>query len=445
MASDANKKSLGIAIIGCGVVGGGCAKILMESQKEIHERTGIQLELKAVVDKNPANPKALGVPDTLVYEDYTQILTRTDIDVVIELVGGTGIAKEICSKALEHKKHIVTANKALLAHYGAELMALAHKNKVYLAFEASCGGGIPIIRALYDGIAANSNSALFGIVNGTCNYILTEMTQKGTSYADALKDAQRLGFAEANPSLDVQGFDSSHKIALLAGLAFSAQVKLEDVEVKGIDTLDTLDVKAGMDLGYVLKLIAQAQKTEEGLFLRVEPAFINKNHPLSWVNGSFNAISVYSNYLGHSLYYGRGAGSSPTASAIVADLISIGNGSYPAFFEASDIWPDTARPAKILKDDSIIRRYYLRLNVEDRPGVLAGISSILGKHQINVASIHQSEINACSENDLIPLIITLHACSEATIKKSVQELEALSYVSAPGIVIPILDEHPEFS
>jgi homoserine dehydrogenase len=444
-----DSKKIGIALVGCGTVGGSTARLILDEKDSIKKRTGLDLNLVAIVDKDFTTAKQLNLPETLFQADLDKALSNPAIQVVIELVGGTGFAKELTIKALEAKKSVVTANKALLAQHGKELHKIAQDNNQVIGFEASCGGGIPIIRALTDGLMANSIDALFGIVNGTCNYILTEMIQKGTSYASALADAQKDGLAEADPSLDVEGIDSAHKIVIMGGLAFGAQYDLDSVPVKGIDTLSSQDVTFGSEMGYVIKLIASALKTKNGSFLRVEPAFIAEDHPLAWVSGSFNAVSVYGHAVGHTMYYGRGAGGNPTASAVVSDIISIGNGSYPLIYGQLNFDPTVDKAAKQLDSSEINRRYYVRLAVEDHAGVLARITKILSDHGISVSSIHQPEILSKEESgeeapSLVQVILTSHKVQERVLLKALDEIESAGDVQKGSTIIPILDEHPEF-
>ena len=337
----------GIALVGCGTVGGATAVLLTRDREHLAQRTGAQLDLKYIVDRDFARAQKLRLPEPLFEPNLEKALSDPMVTVIVELVGGTTIARDIIKKALEAKKHVVTANKALLAHYGAELMGIARENGVSISFEASCAGGVPIIRALSDGLIANRIDAVYGIVNGTCNYILTEMIQKGQSYEDALRAAQSSGLAEADPRLDVSGTDSAHKLAILAALAFGRRIDFEKIPVQGIDNLDLIDVTFGQELGYVVKLLAIAQRFEGGLSLRVRPSFITREHPLAWVSGPFNAVSVYGHAVGHTMYYGRGAGGTPTASAIIADIVSIALGSAPRAFHDLHIWPDRAAPPGI--------------------------------------------------------------------------------------------------
>jgi len=438
------QKQLGVALLGCGVVGGGTAVLLLKDKERMLAMTGCDLQLLYVVEKNPAHALAIGVPQSLIHDSLDAALADPAVDVVIELVGGTGIARELVSRALQAGKHVVTANKALLAKHGRELFAEARKNKVSIAFEASCGGGIPIIRALYDGLMANEITALYGIVNGTCNYILTEMLQKGKGYAEALIGAQAAGFAEADPTFDVKGIDASHKISILGGLAFGMWIEHDKVHTQGIDSLMEADVAAAIRLGYSLKLIAQARKTAAGVFVRVEPAFIARSHPLAWVNGSFNAVSVYGSSVGHTLYYGRGAGASPTASAVVADLLSIAAGTYPVLFDNLSIWMDRGQSAHVLDTALEERRFYLRLDVRDCPGNLADITRILGANKISVASIHQEEVGD-DANQMVTVVIVLHSCVEGTIRKALEQILTLDAIGKTPSLLPILEEQTEFA
>ncbi|MBT3201048.1 MAG: homoserine dehydrogenase, partial [Phycisphaerales bacterium] len=308
------QKSTGVAIVGCGTVGGAAATLLTRDAKLISERCGSQIQLRYVIDVDFSVAEELGIDESLFCTDLDKALADDSVQVVAELVGGTTIAKTIIEKALNAGKHVVTANKALLAHHGTELWALARKNGVCIAFEGSCAGGIPIIQSLCGGLLGNRIDAIFGIVNGTCNYILSEMTTRGQSYSEALADAQADGLAEADPTLDVAGVDSAHKIAIMAALAFGRQIDFDAIPANGIDSLDTMEIRFGQELGYVVKLLAIAQRQSDGLSLRVRPAFISKEHPLAWVSGPFNAVSVYGHATGHTMYYGRGAGGLPTAS-----------------------------------------------------------------------------------------------------------------------------------
>ena len=437
-------KKIGVAVIGCGIVGGATAKLLINDGEMLKNRTGLELNLKYIVDVNFSRAQDLGLDSSLFESDLDKVLNDPEIGICVETVGGTTIAKDITEKILKAGRQVVTANKALLALHGPALMKTARENGAAIGFEASCGGGIPIIRALCDGLAANRIDAFYGIVNGTCNYILTEMIQKGQSYADALSDAQKDGLAEADPTLDVTGGDSSHKLAIMAALSFGKHIDYNKLSVHGIDTLDLTDVKYGAELGYIVKLLAIAQRKDKGISLRVAPAFIKKQHPLAWVNGPFNAVSVYGSSVGHTMYYGRGAGGSPTASAVVADVISAAMGVTRLQFETMNIWPDKTEPAVQLPVEEFEGKYYLRAMVADKPGMLGKLSAILGNLDISIASALQKEAESGS-NAAVPIVITTYSTKEGNIRKAVEEISKLDGVTGKPIHIGIVDEHEEFA
>ena len=323
---------LKIGLIGCGTVGQGVVELLRSEGDAISSKVGVRLELVRVVDKDPAQPRKVGIPEDRISLNASDIFSDPGIAVVVELVGGTGIAKDFVLQALKSGKDVVTANKALLAKHGREIYGIARANGRCVAFEASCGGGIPLILPLRQGLIANQITAIYGILNGTCNYILSEMDLGGKSYAVALKEAQEAGYAELDPTLDVNGTDTAHKLAVLASLGFGVDVDFGKLYIEGIEKLDAYDLAAGREMGYVCKLLGIACRTETGLSLRVHPAFVRKDHPLASNRGSFNAISVYGNWVGHTLFYGRGAGRKPTSSAVVADLVDIAVGNAGSVF-----------------------------------------------------------------------------------------------------------------
>lgn len=368
-------KEFTIGLIGCGTVGGATARLLLEDSKNITKKTGITFTLKYIYTIDQEGALKQGIDKSLLVSDYQLLLNDPHLDMIVELVGGTTFAKDYVVQALKAKKHVVTANKALLAKYGKELFSIARENGVSIGFEASCGGGIPVIRAIYDGLMANKINALYGIVNGTCNYILTAMIEQGKSYNDVLKEAQAAGLAEADPTLDVNGMDSAHKLAILSSLAFASHCDLEKIPVTGIDKLTLKDIQFGQELGYTIKLLAIGENQGNGISLRVRPSFISKNHPLAWVGGAFNAVSIYGNQVGHTMYYGRGAGGSPTASAVVSDIISTALGYNQTRFNSLQIWLDQTPSAKQLDENEIESRYYLRLDVADKPGLFASIAN----------------------------------------------------------------------
>ena len=436
-----------VAVVGCGTVGGSTSEILLRDRELIERKAGVRLRLKYIVDRNFTYAEELQLDNTLFENDLDRVLADEDLGVVVELIGGVSKARDITERALSAGKHVVTANKAMLAHHGQELMGLARQHGVVLAFEASCGGGIPILRALYDGLIVDEIDAIYGIVNGTCNFILTEMIEKGETYEEALWAAQSQGLAEADPSLDVEGTDSAHKIAIMASLGFGMQVPFESIPVEGIDRLQRDDVLYGAKLGYVVKLLAIATREEDGVSIRVRPAFISKDHPLAWVAGPFNAVSVYSHCTGHTMYYGRGAGGSPTGAAVVSDIASIALGTLPRFFEHYGQWQDRNEPGYLIPAAQTRNRYYIRVMADDTPGTLARIASILSGHGISISSVLQDEIpeeQGDSEHPpQAPIVITLHQAEEGDVMNAVDEINALDATGETCSVVTIIDEHPE--
>jgi homoserine dehydrogenase len=441
---DRATSTLGVALVGCGTVGGAVARILLRDQDILKAKLGPRLQLRHIVDIDFSNAKRLGLDQRLFRSNLDEALNDPNVGALAELVGGTTAARTVIERALSVGKCVVTANKALLAHHGVELYALARRHGVCVAFEASCAGGIPVIRALCDGLIANRIDALYGIVNGTCNSILTAMTQRGKRYADALAEAQRNGLAEADPTLDVSGTDSAHKLAILASLAFGAKIDLEAIPVCGIDSLQLCDIAYGQELGYVIKLLAIAQRRDDGLCLRVRPVFITKEHPLAWVSGPFNAVSIYGHATGHTMYYGRGAGGMPTASAVVADLAAVAMGTAQRAFQQLGIWPDLAPKANQLPIEEVRSRYYIRVMAEDRPGVLAQVAAILGRHAISINSVLQHEAPDGADSAAgVPVVITTHRAQEGNVRAALGEADALPVIKAKSICIGIVDEHPE--
>ena len=440
-------KKQAVAILGCGTVGGATAKLLTQDIDFLRKRTGVNFYLKYIIDINFNHAKELNLDNSLFVSNLDDVLADPEVLVVVELVGGTTFAKKAAIKILNAKKNLVTANKALLAKHGVELFSIARKNKVSICFEATCAGGIPIIRAIYDGLLANKHDALYGIVNGTCNYILTEMTLNGVSYKRALKEAQEKGLAEADPTLDVSGMDSAHKLAILSSITFGMQIDLDSITVSGIDKLDQFDINSGKELGYIIKLIAMARHDEGQLSLRVAPSFISTEHPLAWVSGPFNAISLYSHALGHSMYYGRGAGGSPTASAVVSDIIGLFLGTAEKFFKTLPIWPDKTKPAALLPSGEGKGRYYLRIVLKNYAGVLAKIAAVFADYNISISSVIQKEITEEMAEEItesyVPVVIITHKVREEALLKAIAKVDTFDFVKGKIVYISIMDEHEE--
>jgi len=448
------EKTVGVALLGCGVVGGGVQRILRCHREMLRRRTGIDFVLRHVVVKSRDEypPDAAELPMST---DAAAAIDDPQTDVVIELIGGTTVAGEFIERALRLGKPVVTANKSLLAQRGAELFALARRHGTCIAFEASCAGGIPIIDALMRGLVANRIEALVGIVNGTCNFILTRMTASGWSYQQALAEAQRLGYAEANPHLDVSGRDAAQKLAILAGLAFNVRIAESDIHVEGIDGLQADDIHFAGELGYVVKLLAIAQRhnaAAEGhsaggaaparLCLRVHPTLVHRDDLLADVSGSFNAISVYADSLGHALWYGRGAGRTPTASAVVADLVSIATGAAQITFRHMRVLPDLCPPADVIPFENLQSRYYLRLVAKDQPGVMADVTAVLGRHKISLSAIRQPE---GTSGPTVPVVITTHMANEGAMQAALREIDRIPAITPPSVCLRIIDQPKEFA
>ena len=437
-----NEEPIGICLLGSGVVGGGVIRLLTEQAEMLRRRAGLRFELRHVVVRDPkkhaANSTTLPITtnaEAAIDDPKTRI--------VIELIGGTTTAGTLVERALRQGKPVVTANKSLLALRGPDLFALARKHNACIAFEASCGGGIPIIDAICRGLVANRIDALVGIVNGTCNTILTRMSRNGWSYATALEEAQRLGFAEADPTLDVSGRDAAQKLAVLASLAFNVHVAEKDIYIEGIEKLQPADILFARELGYVIKLLAIADHDADNrLILRVHPTLVHQDDVLAEVSGGFNAISIYGHALGHALFYGRGAGQMPTASAVVADLVNVAIGTTQLAFSHLKIFPDTAEPANVVPIDELRSRYYLRVTVKDEPGVMAHVSHALGRQGISLSAILQRESD---ESKLVPVVITTHLAQEGAVRRALKEIDASPMIGAPTVCLRVIDQPNEFS
>jgi homoserine dehydrogenase len=432
--------AVGVTLLGCGVVGSGVIRILNEQRELIRRRTGVMFDLRHVVvrDRNKHAADATILPLTT---DAAAAITDPRVGVVVELIGGVEDAGKLVELSLRHGTPVVTANKSLLAARGSELFRLARESDTCIAFEASCGGGIPIIEALTGGLLANRIDALVGILNGTCNLILTRMTRNGWSYAQALSEAQCAGFAEADPTLDVSGRDAAQKLAILASLAFEARVSESDIHVEGIQRIDPRDIAFARDLGYVVKLLAIAQRQENSpLTLRVHPTLVPEHDLLADVGESFNAISVYGNALGHASFHGRGAGQMPTAGAVVADLIRVAMSTAQLAFRRLRIFPDTTEPPDVLPFDQLETRYYMRLMARDVPGVLAEIAEALGRNGISLSAVLQRENK---EGQHVPVVITTHRAREGSMRAALREIDRLKTIDPPTICLRILDQPKE--
>jgi homoserine dehydrogenase len=377
-----------LGLIGWGTVGGGVVEILTRDRQLFQERCGLDLFIKTIVTKSPARSREQTAGQARVSDDINAILSDGDIRTVIHLVGGTTAARDLCIACLKAGKHVVTANKALLAIHGDELFALAATYGVTIAFEAAVAGGIPVIAALRDGLVANRIKAIYAILNGTCNYILTRMTEDGKGYAEALKEAQALGYAESDPTLDVNGTDTAHKLAILARIAFHSRIPISDIRCEGIENLTAQDIASAKTMGARIKLLAVAKQSEKGLELRVAPTLIQSNHPLSNVNQNYNGVYIDGSAAGPTLLVGQGAGALPTASAVLADVVDVCTGRYQNTAKRFQFFTH-ALEARLLPEADEVTGSYARFLVPDKAGVLAGITAELNKKGVSVLSIHQ--------------------------------------------------------
>ncbi len=426
-----------VGIIGLGTVGSGTVKILFENQSLIKKRLGAPLLVKKIAVRDPSLPRRVEVPDTLLTTDPESIFRDPEIKIVVELIGGLEPARTFILKAIEAGKHVVTANKAVLAEYGAELFAAAKEKGVDIAFEAAVGGGVPIIKTLKESLAGNRIKSLTGIVNGTCNYILTRMTDEGLSFEEALAEAQEAGFAEADPSLDVDGIDAAHKLALLTTLAYGTEISLEDIYVEGIREIEPLDIAFARELGFVTKLLAICKETENGLEVRVHPALIAEDHVLASVRMAYNAFYVRGDAVGDILLYGLGAGQMSTGSAVVSDIVDLARNVLsgatlrvpPLSFQLADLQRLPLKPM-----NEVVSRYYFRFSAVDRPGVLSKIAGILGENEISIATVIQKGREARGS---VPIVMLTHEAREAAVSRALAAIDRLEVVTAPTKLLRI--------
>ncbi len=427
-----------IGMIGCGTVGGGVAKLLTEQRELYHHRLGRTIELTRVLVRDPGKAIARGGVSAAQVTDDAEAFFAEHYDAVIEVAGGTGVVGDYVRRALAQGRHVVTANKSLLAAHGRELFKLAREHDASIAFEASCGGGIPCVTAIQTGLTANEYHGLYGILNGTCNYILTEMTHKGRTYAQALAEAKELGYAEADETLDVSGKDAAQKLAILASLAFDANLHEDHVPCTGIDGLDLLDIELGAKLGYDIKLLATAERWPGSAWIALScrPCFIHNDDLLADVGGSFNALLLDGHAVGQTMLYGRGAGALPTASAVVSDLITVLSGGYPALFANLRLSPDCQPEPKLVEPADIESRFYIRIDARDVPGVMAKVTKALGDRNISLASMLQPESNA---GQVVPVVITTHTARQGDLLAATDDIAQLGEITGKPVVIRIID------
>lgn len=433
---------LQIGIVGFGNVGTGVAKILTEHPDRIKQRSGRPIEIRRAVVRDLKKTRDLSLPEGVLTDDIQSVISDPKIGAIVELMGGIHPAREVVLGALEAGKDVVTANKALLCEHGDEIFATAKRLGRTICFEAAVAGGIPIIAAVGQSMAANQILAIQAILNGTTNYILTEMLFRGQSYADALRDAQALGYAEADPTLDVNGTDAAQKLGILAQLAFGTKVSASNFHVSGIDKLEQVDIKHASDMGYVIKLLASVKLVGSKLEMSVRATLIRRDKPLAQIHGPFNAILLDGDVVGNVWYSGRGAGQLPTASAVTADIIDLAIGRAQLTFAQLDLWRMTPE-FPLIDAQEATSRYYLRLTVEDRPNVMAEVTGILGRHQISLATVIQPEAPEVEAESTavqtVPLIIMTHRTTAGSLAAAERDLDRLGSVRSPRMVLAVAD------
>jgi homoserine dehydrogenase len=422
-------KPINVGLLGIGTVGGGTWTVLTRNQQEITRRAGRPIQISVVADKNLALARNVTGGACRVTDDAFSVVADPNVDIVVELIGGYGVAKQLVLKAIENGKHVVTANKALLAVHGNEIFAAAQKKGVMVAFEAAVAGGIPIIKALREGLTANRIQWIAGIINGTTNFILSEMRDKGLAFDVVLKEAQRLGYAEADPTFDIEGVDAAHKLTIMSAIAFGIPMQFDKAYIEGISNLEAEDIKYAEQLGYRIKLLGITRRAEHGIELRVHPTLIPAKRLLANVEGAMNAVLVKGDAVGSTLYYGKGAGAEPTASAVIADLVDVTR------MHTADpenrvphlaFRPDAVADIPVLPMAEVLTSYYLRLRVVDKPGVLADITRILADQQISIDAMLQREPHEGEgETDII---ILTHVCYEKAADAAIARIESLAVV-----------------
>ncbi len=425
-------KKVGVAILGLGVVGGGTYKILTDNKEYFKKTQSLDVTVESVLEKSKERALSLGCDESIIASSIEEVVTNPNVDIVVEVIGGIEPAKTFVMKALKSGKSVVTSNKELFAKFWPELEEQAKKSNVGLFFEASCVGGVPIIRTLQEGMQGNNIKSIKGIINGTTNYILTKMAYEGVGYDDALKQAQKLGYAEANPTADVEGFDATYKLSILSSLAFNTKICIDNIYREGITNVSVQDINYGKEMGYTLKLLAIGKNTDKGIEVRVHPTFIHSDNPLSTVNDSFNAVFLEGDAVGEVMLYGRGAGALPTGSAIVSDVIYASKHSdyYYASFDNSERGNGAT---KFVSD--FCTKYYLRLSVKDQAGVLAKFTGVFAKNKLSIKEVKQvSYADGYAE-----IIITTHECKESALRKTLDKLTELEEVAKVNACIRIED------
>ncbi len=430
-------KEIKVGILGLGTVGTGIAKIIYDNAELITSRLGAKLTLKKAADIDLKTDRGINFDDGVLTDDAFKVVNDPEIDIVIEMIGGETIAKDLIIKAIDNGKHIVTANKALLASSGNMLFKMAAEKGVSIAFEPSVGGCMPIIKTIRESLVGNNIVSISGILNGTCNYILSKLTNEGISFEDALAEAQAEGFAEADPTLDIEGYDTAHKLAILSSIAYGTEINLKDIYVEGITNITAMDIEFADQCGYRIKLLAITKFNGDEIDARVHPTMIPFSNPLSNVNGSLNAVTISGDAVGDMMLYGHGAGMMPTASAAISDTIDIArdllNGIHNSVPMLS-FQMDTIKKIPTQPIEAISTYYYVRFSAIDQPGVLSKLSGILGDHGISIKSVHQTERKS---NGAVPIFMLTHLAKEAEIQKALSKISSLDIITAPPSLIRI--------
>ncbi len=431
------KSEIGVGLIGFGTVGTGVARVLIENAELIRRRVGVPVKLVRIADLDIIRDRGIAIPPGVLTTDIQQVLTDPRVDIVIELIGGYDFAKRVILDAIQRGKHVVTANKALLAVHGEEIFAAASRQGIDLGFEASVGGGIPVIRALMEGLAANNIQSIYGIINGTSNYILSRMTSEGQRFDVVLEEAKRAGYAEADPTFDVAGIDSAHKLTIMVSLAYGTPVNFKEIYTEGITGLTPLDIAYAKEFGFTIKLLAIAKYSEGEIEARVHPTMVPSVSQIAKVDGVYNAIQLVGDAVEDVVLYGRGAGSMPTGSAVVSDVMAIARNLLkdaagrvpPASYQ-----PDQRRPLRMRPMEEITSLYYIRFMVVDRPGVLSQIAGVLGRYRISISSVLQQ---GRKEGQTVPVVIMTHMAKERDIQNALREINPMSYISEPTTLIRV--------
>ncbi len=431
------KQRINVGLIGLGTVGGGAYRILRDNEELIRNRTGVPIRVARIAVREAGRDRGFAVPAELLTTDARQILDDPTIDIVVELIGGSEPAREWILAAIARGKHVITANKALLATHGAEIQAAAARAGVRVGFEGSVAGGIPIIKTLNEALAANRILSIYGIINGTSNYILSKMTDEDRPFADVLEDAQRAGYAEADPAFDVGGIDTAHKLAILVNLAFGTRIDLKEIFTEGITAISPLDIDFGRTFGFKLKLLAIAKLHDGRLEVRVHPTMVPEEYPIAKVGGVYNAIQIVGDACEDIMLYGRGAGALPTGSAVVGDIIDIAKHILMEPAHGLPSLPSGAPSIKVEPMDSITSIYYFRFMALDQPGVLSQISGILGRYRISIAQMIQ---RGRKEGGSVPLVIMTHTASERDIQKALVEIKGLPVITEEPVLIRVEGE-----